>query len=91
VSSRCPKFYHYSFNRLFPDREEALRDDFTFDAGTYDYEDDGEWNDEEAAKWTEEEAPEEEVKDARDESTAYIEFLNEEASLLSRSTLTHFI
>lgn len=61
-------------------REAALRDDFTFDAGTYDYEDEGEWNDEDAAgQWTEEEdTAEAEPTETRDESSAYLEFLNEE-------------
>ncbi|KAI0600738.1 importin-beta domain-containing protein [Biscogniauxia sp. FL1348] len=64
-------------------REEALKDDFTFDANNYDYEDEDEWGDDDA-NWNAEEGPEEEQSDARDESTAYLEFLNEEAQKFSQ-------
>jgi len=62
-------------------REEALKDDFHFEPTSYDdYDDDDEdWNEDEAA-WTGNNEPEEETTDAKDESTAYIEFLNEEVS-----------
>ncbi|KAJ2901850.1 putative importin-beta domain-containing protein [Zalerion maritima] len=78
------------FNTLpyaIKNREEALRDDFHFDASSYDYDDEGEWNEEEAAgQFIEDEAPEDETKqDARDESTAYLEFLNEEAKKLGKT------
>ncbi|KAI1328186.1 importin-beta domain-containing protein [Xylariaceae sp. FL0255] len=63
-------------------REEALKDDFTFGADSYDYDDDDEWA-EDDTNWNAEEAPEEEQTDARDESTAYLEFLNEEAQKFS--------
>lgn len=62
------------------DREEALKDDFQYDGGTYGYdESDDEWDDEEA-NWNggEEEEPAAETKD---ESTAYLDFLNEEVSI----------
>ncbi|CAJ2503522.1 Uu.00g109160.m01.CDS01 [Anthostomella pinea] len=59
-------------------RQEALKEDYTFDSGNYEYDDDDEWGDDEA-NWNAEDAPEEEPTDARDESTAYLEFLNEEA------------
>lgn len=60
-------------------REEALKDDFTFDPSAYDYEDEDEWA-EDDANWNADEGPaEEEPQDARDGSTAYLEFLNEEA------------
>jgi hypothetical protein len=63
------------------DRDEALRDDFHLESASYDYGDDEEWGDEEA-NWTADDNPEdEETSDARDESTAYLEFLNEEVSL----------
>jgi len=59
-------------------REEALKEDFHLD-NSYDYDDeDDEWNDDEANWNAEEEGEEEEVNDAKDESTAYLEFLNEE-------------
>jgi importin-7 len=64
-------------------REEALKDDFTFEAGSYDYEDEDEWA-EDDTNWQAEEEPEQETADARDESTAYLEFLNEEAAKFSR-------
>ncbi|TPX14929.1 uncharacterized protein E0L32_005038 [Thyridium curvatum] len=58
-------------------REEALKDDFTLEPGNYDYDDDDEWNEDEAT-WTAEEPEGAEITDAKDESTAYLEFLNEE-------------
>lgn len=61
------------------DREEALKDDFQFDSGTYGYEDDeDEWADNDGGNWNAEDDTEEEVSDVKDESTAYLEFLNEE-------------
>ncbi|KAM7201418.1 nonsense-mediated mRNA decay protein 5 [Naviculisporaceae sp. PSN 640] len=69
------------FNTLpaaMKNREEALKDDFHLDSGTYGYEDeDEEWAGDDG-NWNEE-AEEEETGDAKDESTAYLEFLNEEA------------
>ena len=60
------------------DREEALKDDFPLEGSAYnDDEEDDEWAGEGNA-WTEEEELEEE-QDAKDESSAYLEFLNEEA------------
>lgn len=61
-------------------REEALKDDFQLEAGSYDYDDDDEWGEAEST-WNAEENPqeEEEPTDVKDESTAYLEFLNEEA------------
>ncbi|KAK3331133.1 armadillo-type protein [Apodospora peruviana] len=60
-------------------REEALKEDFHLDTSSYAYdEDDEEWQEDEA-NWNEEEVDEEEGGDAKDESTAYLEFLNEEA------------
>lgn len=63
---------------LQSDREDAMKDDYGLD-GNYTYDDDDEWGDDEAA-WTAEEELEEEVIDAKDESSAYLEFLNEEVS-----------
>lgn len=61
-------------------REEALKDDFQLDSGTYPYEDeDEEWGEDEANWNAEEEGDEEEGVDGKDESTAYLEFLSEEA------------
>lgn len=60
-----------------------MKDDYGLDAN-YSYDDEEEWGDDEAA-WTAEEEQEEEPTDAKDESTAYLEFLNEEASLPCKS------
>lgn len=60
-----------------------MKDDYGLDAN-YSYDDEEEWGDDEAA-WTAEEEQEEEPTDAKDESTAYLEFLNEEASLSCKS------
>ena len=63
---------------IYLDREEALRDDFPLEGSAYDDEDEeDEWAGDDNA-WTEEEEQEEE-QDAKDESSAYLEFLNEEA------------
>jgi len=62
-------------------REQALKDDFTFDAGSYDYEDEDEWA-EDDTNWQADEP--EENAEGKDESTAYLEFLNEEAAKFSR-------
>jgi hypothetical protein len=60
------------------DREEALKDDFPLEGSAYDDEDeDDEWAGDDNA-WAEEDEQEEE-QDAKDESSAYLEFLNEEA------------
>ncbi|KAK1758370.1 nonsense-mediated mRNA decay protein 5 [Echria macrotheca] len=60
-------------------REEALRDDFHLDGGAYAYDDDdSSWG--EDTTWTADEEDEAETGDKKDESTAYLEFLNEEAS-----------
>ncbi|KAF3015810.1 hypothetical protein E8E14_000642 [Neopestalotiopsis sp. 37M] len=64
-------------------RDDALKDDYTYDAGSYDYDDEDEWA-EEDSNWQTEEKPEEEPQEGRDESTAYLEFLNEEAAKFSR-------
>jgi hypothetical protein len=58
-------------------REEALRDDFHFDS-TYDYGEDDEWAEDESQWNGEEEVTEEEATEAKDESQAYLEFLNDE-------------
>lgn len=64
-----------------------MKDDYGLDA-TYTYEEDDEWGDDEAA-WAAEEEQEEEATDAKDESSAYLEFLNEEASdSLSQQLIT---
>jgi len=65
-------------------REEALKDDFTFDPSTYDLDDEDEWGDDDA-NWAAEEGLEEEHAEGRDESTAYLEFLNEEAQKFSHA------
>ena len=58
-------------------REEALRDDFHFDS-TYDYGEDDEWAEDESQWNGEEEVTEEEATETKDESQAYLEFLNDE-------------
>jgi formylglycine-generating enzyme required for sulfatase activity len=61
------------------DREEALKDDFPLEGSAYDDEDEeDEWAGDDTA-WNEETEVEDET-DGRDESSAYLEFLNEEAS-----------
>lgn len=68
------------------DREDALRDDFTLDAG-YDYVDEDEWDERDVA-WNDDEDPgsagDEEPAETKDESAAYLEFLNEEVSFKGR-------
>jgi len=60
-----------------------LKDDFQFDSGTYGYdESDDEWDDEEA-NWNGGEHEEEPTGEGKDESTAYLDFLNEEVSMRS--------
>jgi len=62
------------------DREEALKDDYPLEDSAYDDEDEeDEWAGDDTA-WNDETEVEEDT-DARDESSAYLEFLNEEASL----------
>ncbi|KAL6871383.1 armadillo-type protein [Trichoderma novae-zelandiae] len=67
-------------------REDALRDDFTLDA-SYDYVDEDEWDERDVA-WNDDEdqgsAGDEEAPETKDESAAYLEFLNEEAQKFSR-------
>ncbi|KAH8660673.1 nonsense-mediated mRNA decay protein-like protein [Tricladium varicosporioides] len=58
-------------------RDDVLKDDFPLDGSTYDDDDDDQWAGDDNA-WNEETEPEEE-SDAKDESSAYLEFLNEEA------------
>ncbi|KAG4221287.1 hypothetical protein PC116_g30237, partial [Phytophthora cactorum] len=69
-------------------REEALKEDFTYDSNEYGYEDEDEWADEDT-NWAVEEGTEGEQGDARDESTAYLEFLNEEAAKFSQIENQH--
>jgi len=63
-------------------REEALKDDFPLDDGTYDDDEDDEWAGDDNA-WAEDAETEELEGDAKDESAAYLEFLNEEAQKFS--------
>lgn len=63
------------------DREEALKDDYQHDPDVYDDEDEeDEWAGDDNA-WAEEAEAEDET-DGKDESSAYLDFLNEEASKL---------
>ncbi|KAF4613370.1 hypothetical protein G7Y89_g15517 [Cudoniella acicularis] len=57
-------------------RDEVLKDDFPLDESAYDDDDDEQWAGDDNA-WNEETEPEEE-SDVKDESSAYLEFLNEE-------------
>lgn len=68
------------------DREDALRDDFHLET-TYDYGEEDEW-DENEANWNadEEETNEEEALESKDESKAYLEFLNDEVCRDLRAT-----
>lgn len=59
------------------ERDEVLKDDYPVDEGAYDDDDEELWAGDDNA-WNEEETPEEESSDAKDESSAYLEFLNEE-------------
>ncbi|KAJ4417195.1 Nonsense-mediated mRNA decay protein 5 [Gnomoniopsis sp. IMI 355080] len=63
-------------------REDAMKDDYGLDAN-YTYDEDEEWGDDEA-DWAGDEEQEEEATDAKDESSAYLEFLNEEAQKFSQ-------
>jgi len=58
-------------------REEALKDDYPVDGDAYDDDEDDEWAGDDTA-WNDDNEPEDEA-DGKDESTAYLEFLNEEA------------
>ncbi|KAK4452802.1 nonsense-mediated mRNA decay protein 5 [Podospora aff. communis PSN243] len=67
-------------------REEALKDDFHLEGGTYGYEDENEeWDDEEAS-WDAATGDHEEVVDVKDEGTAYLEFLQEESAKYGNAT-----
>lgn len=58
-----------------------MRDDFQFDSGNYGYEDsEDEWDDEDA-NWTGGDTEEEPATEVKDESTAYLDFLNEEVCM----------
>ncbi|KAG9245341.1 nonsense-mediated mRNA decay protein-like protein [Calycina marina] len=60
-------------------REEALKDDYPLDGSDYGGDDDNEeWGGDDSA-WTEDAETEDEIVDGRDESSAYLEFLTEEA------------
>ena len=60
------------------DREEALKDDFPLEDSAYDdEEEEDEWAGDDTT-WNEETEPDDET-DGKDEQTAYLEFLNEEA------------
>ncbi|OIW30657.1 ARM repeat-containing protein [Coniochaeta ligniaria NRRL 30616] len=61
-------------------REAALKDDFTLETTNYGYDDeDDDWGEDDSTWTAEDEAEGEEAPDVKDESTAYLEFLNEEA------------
>jgi hypothetical protein len=59
------------------DREEALRDDIHLES-SYDYGEDDEWDDDDVNWNADEEDPSTETPETKDESTAYLNFLNEE-------------
>lgn len=65
-------------------REAALKDDFNFESTSYGYDDeDDDWGEDEASWNAEDETEGGSGADVKDESTAYLEFLNEEVSSLS--------
>lgn len=79
------QFVYLNANYRKLDREDALRDDFTLDAG-YDYVDEDEWDERDVAWNGDEEAGsagDDESPETKDESAAYLEFLNEEVSFQS--------
>lgn len=57
-----------------------MKDDYPLDGSAYDDEEDDDWAGDDSA-WTEEDEVDE-GNDVKDESTAYLEFLNEEVSSL---------
>lgn len=69
---------HGTLLTIYLDREDALKDDYPLDGSTYDDDDeeDDAWAGDDAA-WAEEPEVEDEAS-GRDESSAYLEFLNEE-------------
>lgn len=67
-----------SFTNPLLDREEALRDDFQHEAGVYDDDDDEDWAGDDN-EWNDETEVDDEA-DGKDESSAYLEFLNDEVS-----------
>ncbi len=76
------------------DREEALKDDYSYAPASYDYGSDDDWADEDANWETEEtqQAAEPGAQDAEapnevlDENSAYLEFLNEEVRIVCRGS-----
>lgn len=76
----APSFILHHVLTPFLDREDAMKDDYGLEAN-YTYEDDEEWGDDET-DWAGDEEQDEEATDAKDESSAYLKFLNEEVSLL---------
>lgn len=66
-------------------RDEALRDDAPYtEDGTYNDDDEDEWAGDDNA-WTEEVDEKDDDSEGKDESSAYLEFLNEEAAKFSNS------
>lgn len=63
-----------------------MKDDYGLDA-SYSYDDDEEWGDDEAAWAAEDELEEDDTGDAKDESTAYLEFLSEEVGQFCRNDI----
>lgn len=61
-----------------------MKDDFTLESTNYGYDDeDDDWGEDESTWTAEDEAEGEEATDVKDESTAYLEFLNEEVRILA--------
>ena len=71
---------------MISDREEALKEDYTGDGSTFD-DDDDDWAGDDNT-WTDDNEREE--GDVKDESSAYLEFLDEEVSYRSRPLLFDF-
>jgi importin-7 len=72
------------------DREEALKDDFPLEDSYSDGDDisEGSWAGGDGTQWTEDD-PEENDDNVKDESSAYLDFLNEEASYMTSVRRSH--
>ncbi|KAK0655223.1 armadillo-type protein [Cercophora newfieldiana] len=93
VSVGWPRLLHgitvlfSSLPTALKNREEALKDDFHLESRTYGYDDDDEeWNEDEANWDASEGEGEEEIADVKDESTAYLDFLQYESAKYGNAT-----
>ncbi|OWP04197.1 hypothetical protein B2J93_678 [Marssonina coronariae] len=75
----CPELFNQDLdNNNISDREEALKDDYPLNGDAYENEEEDEWAGDDNA-WDDENEGGHDEGEAKDESTAYLEFLNEEA------------